>query len=122
LLPAILDRLPPDEDTVGFAYLGIRQGTDGGPEPPADPLGPQHDSLTELWKFAIALGRVQAVDRPIGNPARLAADPSGQKFPPVEANETIHPSVRRRLGQQVEVRSEHASQTITYQPANLPVA
>jgi hypothetical protein len=88
----------------------------------ADPLGPQHDSLTELWKFAIALGPVQAVDRPIGNPARLAADPSGQKFPQVQANETIHPSVRKRLGQQVEVRSEHARQTITYQPANLPVA
>jgi hypothetical protein len=85
-------------------------------------LAPQHDSLTELWKFAIALGPIEAVDRPIGNAARLAADPSGEKFPPVEANETIHPSVRRRLGQQVEVRSEHGTQTITYQPANLPIA
>ena len=46
----------------------------------------------------------------IGNAARRA-DPTGQKFPLVEANETIHPSVRRRLGHQVEVRSEHGSQT-----------
>ena len=43
-------------------------------------------------------------------------------FPLVEANETIHPSVRKRLGEQVEVRSEHGNQTITYQPANLPIA
>ena len=90
--------------------------------PTGRPLGPQHDSPTKLWKFAIALGPVEAVDRPIGNPARLAADPTGTKFPLVEANETIHPSVRKRLGQQVEVRSEHGTETITYQPANLPIA
>ena len=43
-------------------------------------------------------------------------------FPLVEANETIHPSVRRRLGHQVELRSEHGTKTITYQPPNLPIA
>ena len=87
----------------------------------ADPLAPQHNSLTELWKFFIELGPIEAVDRPIGNAARLAADPSGQKFPLVEADETIHPSVRKRLGQQVELRSEHDTKTITYHPANLPI-
>jgi hypothetical protein len=78
--------------------------------------------MTELRKFAIALGPIEAVDRPIGNAAQLARDPTGQKFPPVEANETIHPSVRKCLGHQVKVRSEHGNQTITYQPANLPIA
>ena len=88
----------------------------------ADPLAPQHDSLTELWKFAIALGPIEAVERPIGNAARLARDPLGIKFPLVEANETTHPSVRKRLGHQVELRSEHDTKTITYQPADLPIA
>jgi len=59
----------------------------------------------------------------IGNAARRSADPTGKKSPLVETHETIHPSVRRRLGHQVELRSEHgASTTITYQPANLPIA
>jgi hypothetical protein len=89
----------------------------------ADPLGPQHDSLSELWKFFIDIGPIAATPRPIGNPARLAADPSGQRFPPVEANETIHPWVRKRLGQQIEVRADHGgSKTITYRPPNLPIA
>ena len=57
----------------------------------------------------------------IGNAARRA-DPTGQKFPLVETNETIHPSARKRLRQQAEVDSEHGSQTITYRPANLPIA
>ena len=58
----------------------------------------------------------------IGNAARRSADPTGKKSPLVETNETIHPSVRKRLGHQVEVRSEHDTKTITYHPANLPIA
>jgi hypothetical protein len=72
-------------------------------------------------KFAVAPGPIEATPRPIGNPARLKADPTGQKFRPVEANEMVHPSVRKRLGQQAEVRSEHASQPITYRPPNPPI-
>ena len=56
------------------------------------------------------------------NAARRERDPSGQKFPLVETNETIHPSVRRRLSQQVEVRGDHNRTRITYRPAGLPVA
>jgi uncharacterized protein (DUF2235 family) len=102
--------------------LDLRPGALEAPRDAADPLAAQHDSLDELWKFAIALGPIEAIDRPIGNAARRERDPSGQKFPLVEANETIHPSVRRRLGQQVEVRGEHSRARITYRPAGLPAA
>jgi uncharacterized protein (DUF2235 family) len=88
----------------------------------ADPLAPQHDSLDEFWRFALKLGPIDAIDRPIGNAARRQRDPSGRRFPVVEANETIHPAVRKRLGQRVELRRDQSRTKTTYHPAGLSVA
>src|SRR3954454_15424542 len=67
----------------------------------SDPLAPQHESLTPGWELLFKASPIDAVERPIGNAARRQADPQGRRFPIVEANETIHPSVRRRLGKTV---------------------
>lgn len=87
----------------------------------ADPLGPQHDSLTHEWQKLFKVSPVDAVSRPIGNTARRRMDPDGRRFPLVEANETIHSSVRRRLGQRVETRRKGAGEFGAYNPTNLPL-
>ncbi len=73
--------------------LDLRPGALEALREAADPLAAQHDSLDELWKFAIALGPIDAINRPMGNAAGASAIPR-QKFPLVETDETIHPSVR----------------------------
>jgi hypothetical protein len=90
----------------------------------ADPLAPQHESLTPGWEllFKFKLGSLDEIKRPIGNASRREVDPQGRRFPIVEANETIHPSVRRRLGQTVQ-RRDGRGQAIgsqPYAPENLP--
>jgi hypothetical protein len=90
----------------------------------ADPLGPQHESLTPGWElvFKLNLGTLDEIERPIGNAERQRLDPNGQRFPLVEANETIHPSVRRRIGQAVETRFEDGRRDQgPYDPPNVPL-
>jgi uncharacterized protein (DUF2235 family) len=89
----------------------------------ADPLGPQHESLTERWErlFDILPTPLDEIVRPIGNEARRSLN-QPTRFPFVEANETIHPSVRRRLGQMVETRMEGGVRVepAPYAPRNVP--
>jgi hypothetical protein len=90
----------------------------------ADPLGPQHESLTKGWEaaFKFKLGSLDTIVRPIGNAERRRQDPEGKRFPLVEANETIHSSVRRRIGQSVETRHKDGrSGRDAYAPTNVPV-
>lgn len=83
-----------------------------------DPLAPQHESLTPGWEL------LDVVTRPIGNAARARLDPSGQQLPRVDPPDTIHASVRQRVGKEVEVRldsAEHGPLQV-YNPLNLPPA
>lgn len=88
----------------------------------ADPQAPQHDSLSKGWEILFEVSPVHAVQRPIGNAARRQVDPDGHRFPLVEANETIHASVRQRLDKEVEIRFEddRPAERRTYHPLNLP--
>ena len=88
----------------------------------ADPLAPQHDSLSKGWEKLFEVSPLNAEQRPIGNVARRHVDPEGRRFPLVEANETIHASVRLRLGKEVETHFEDGrpAETKPYHPTNLP--
>ena len=90
----------------------------------ADKLAPQHDSFSKRWDVLSRVLKMEAEPRPILNEARRQKDPSGRKFPFVEANETIHPSVRRRLGTKVEIRRKDTASgpPQPYAPKNLPAA
>jgi hypothetical protein len=101
--------------------LDLEPGTLEGLRVTADELAPQHDSFSGRWEVLGRVLKMEAEPRPILNEARRRKNPSGRKFPFVEANETIHPSVRRRLGQKVEIRrKEGTSGPQSYAPENLP--
>jgi hypothetical protein len=85
----------------------------------ADALGPQHDSLTPGWEALFKVSPLDRISRPIGNSARKDLDP--QKFPLVEANEKIHPSVHQRRGNTIEIRRKDGrTMSSRYDPPNLP--
>lgn len=90
----------------------------------ANPLAPQHESLSREWELLFKVSPLDTVERPIGNDARRRLDPQGRRFPLVEANETIHPSVRRRLGQKVETRRKDGDpiEPAPYAPRNVPAS
>jgi hypothetical protein len=87
----------------------------------ANPLAPQHESLSKEWELLFKVSPVDTIERPIGNDARRGVN-RPERFPLVEANETLHPSVRRRLGQKVETRLKGGARVeqAMYTPRNLP--
>jgi len=104
--------------------LDLKRGAADELRAAADALGPQHDALTKGWDtvFKFELGALKEIVRPIGNAERQQRDPTGQLFPLVEANATVHPSVRRRLGQRVETRDgDGGAKQAIYEPPNVPL-
>jgi hypothetical protein len=79
-----------------------------------------HDPWSERWERLHRKTGLEAVARPIGNPARRAADPTGTRWPLVETPEAIHASLARRRGRTVTIRREIGGESAaTYNPANL---
>ena len=111
-------------DKAAALGLDLKPGTLEGLRETANELAPQHESFSDSWEVLGRILHMDAEPRPIFNEARRRKDPSGRKFPFVEANETIHSSVRRRLRQKVEIRRKDAASVLPefYAPKNLPVA
>ncbi|MGF1477129.1 MAG: DUF2235 domain-containing protein [Geminicoccaceae bacterium] len=84
------------------------------------PGAAQHLSMNDHWRKLHRLTGQDELIRPIGNQARKALDPKGSTHPPVHTAETLHQSVRERLGREVVmISSDEGPQSRVYQPPNI---
>ena len=88
----------------------------------SDPLAPQHESLTPGWELLFKVSPIDAVERPIGN-AAPPSRPARATVPDRRGQRDHPPSVRRRLGQTVDVRDDKGrpAGSRTYAPRNAPL-
>jgi hypothetical protein len=107
---------------VGEAMrLGLRVGQAGQQElgQRADPLAPDHESLSEFWRDVQHLPALRAILRPIGPDQRR--DPAWQArgFPAAIPGEAVDASLRLRCGQMVVRITDESRYQYAYKPENL---